>query len=357
MSTNPPPGELTTGGAHASDVPEQFQDPGLEPHQLRLADRSEKNAKRVERQVVAILIVSVIASIAGVVGFFAIPVGTTLMDVRLSTLVIGLGLGLGMLGIGLAAAHWAKALMDNTERVEKRKPVPSPPEVREEAVEQIATGIEESRIGRRPVLKGALVGAAALAPLPFVVPLVGSLSNTWDVNRFRHTAWGDVPEGTGGRLPDGSVGRRLATDPDDRPIRAADVTIGSAFAVIPHGLPDEEHYLEEKAKAVVFMTRIDPNELAVSPERRDWSYDGIVAYSKVCTHVGCPVALYEQQTHHLLCPCHQSTFDLAEEAKVVFGPAKRALPQLPITVDVDGYLVARSDFHEPVGPSFWERDR
>ena len=152
-------------------------------------------------------------------------------------------------------------------------------------------------------------------------------------------------------------GLRDATDPDDRPIRAADVTNGSAFQVIPHGIADQEHYLEEKAKAVVFMTRLDPTELTVSPERRDWNYDGIVAYSKVCTHVGCPVALYEQQTHHLLCPCHQSTFDVANEAKVVFGPAKRALPQLPITVDTEGYLVARSDFHEPIGPSFWERER
>ncbi|HLT84129.1 MAG TPA: Rieske 2Fe-2S domain-containing protein [Phototrophicaceae bacterium] len=358
MSTNRPSEELTsTAGAHASDVPERFVDPGLEPHPVRLADRSPEGAKRVERQVVGVLLISILASIGGIVGFFLIPVGTTLMDVRLSTLVLGLGLGLGMLGIGVAAVHWAKALMENAERVEKRKPVLSSPEVREEAVEQLTTGIEESGIARRPVLKGALVGAAALAPLPFVVPLVGGLSETWDVNKFRHTAWGDVPDGTGGRLPDGTMGRRLATDPEGRPIRAADVTIGSAFAVIPHGLPDEENYLEEKAKAVVFMTRIDPNELTVSPERRDWSYDGIIAYSKVCTHVGCPVALYEQQTHHLLCPCHQSTFDLANEAAVVFGPAKRALPQLPITVDTEGYLVARSDFHEPVGPSFWERER
>ena len=89
--------------------------------------------------------------------------------------------------------------------------------------------------------------------------------------------------------------------------------------------------------------------------RKDWSYDGIVAYSKVCTHVGCPVALYEQQTHHLLCPCHQSQFDVTNGAAVIFGPAARPLPQLPITVDDEGYLVAQSDFTEPVGPSFWER--
>jgi ubiquinol-cytochrome c reductase iron-sulfur subunit len=67
------------------------------------------------------------------------------------------------------------------------------------------------------------------------------------------------------------------------------------------------------------------------------------------------VALYEQQTHHLLCPCHQSTFDVTEHAKVIFGPAKRPLPQLPITVDAEGYLVAQRDFTEPIGPSFWER--
>ncbi|WP_044492740.1 ubiquinol-cytochrome c reductase iron-sulfur subunit, partial [Nesterenkonia massiliensis] len=87
----------------------------------------------------------------------------------------------------------------------------------------------------------------------------------------------------------------------------------------------------------------------------DWTYEGIIACSKVCTHVGCPVALYERHTHHLLCPCHQSTFDASQEFKVVFGPAGRPLPQLPITVDEEGFLVARSDFVEPVGPTYWER--
>jgi ubiquinol-cytochrome c reductase iron-sulfur subunit len=101
--------------------------------------------------------------------------------------------------------------------------------------------------------------------------------------------------------------------------------------------------------------RLDPTKMDISAGREDWHVDGIVAYSKICTHVGCPVALYEQQTHHLLCPCHQSTFDLTQECKVIFGPAGRPLPQLPITVDADGFLVARSDFQEPVGPSYWER--
>ena len=91
--------------------------------------------------------------------------------------------------------------------------------------------------------------------------------------------------------------------------------------------------------------------------RENWSVEGIVCYSKICTHVGCPISLNERTTHHMLCPCHQSTFDLADSAKVIFGPAARPLPQLPIMVDDEGYLVAQSDFTEPVGPSFWERER
>ena len=91
------------------------------------------------------------------------------------------------------------------------------------------------------------------------------------------------------------------------------------------------------------------------PTVLNWTVNGIVAYSKICTHLGCPASLYEQTTHHILCPCHQSTFDAPRGAAVIFGPAARPLPQLPITTNAEGFLVAQSDFHEPVGPSFWER--
>jgi ubiquinol-cytochrome c reductase iron-sulfur subunit len=99
-----------------------------------------------------------------------------------------------------------------------------------------------------------------------------------------------------------------------------------------------------------------PDELAPADGRENWHVDGIVAYSKICTHAGCPVSLYEATTHHLLCPCHQATFDLADNGAVVFGPATRSLPQLPLAVDDDGVLVAQSDFTEAVGPSYWERE-
>jgi ubiquinol-cytochrome c reductase iron-sulfur subunit len=322
-------------------VLERFDNPGLHPHRNRRADVEPRAARRAQAQVLFLFAVSSLASIAAVIGYFALPLDDTVASVRVSTLVLGLGLGLGMLGFGLAAVHWGKVLMSNVERVDERHEMRSSDETRAVAVQYLKDGSGESGLARRPLLKGAVVGALALAPLPFVVPLVGNLGGDWDVSKLRHTAW--------------RAGRRLAIDPTDVPIRASDVTIGSIFSVMPQGLPDEPHYLEEKAKAVVILVRLDPRELKEPEDRAGWSYDGIVAYSKVCTHVGCPVALYEQQTHHLLCPCHQSTFDVADQAKVVFGPAKRPLPQLPITVDDEGYLVAQGDFTEPVGPSFWER--
>lgn len=338
-----------------AQTPEVFENPGMEEHRERLADVDPRSAKRNERIIVLILVISALASIAGIVAYAAVPLDGETSSVRQSTLFLGLGLGIGLLGIGVAAIHWAKTLMSNVEYIEERHPQRSDDETRAIAADMMKAGVEDSGIGRRPVLKAALGGAVVLAPLPVVVPLVGNLGGEWNIDAYRHTIWGDTPEGFVGTLPDGSVGRRLARDPDDTPIRAADVTIGSAFHVIPHGMSEEEEYYNEKAKAVVLMVRMDPADLRERPERESWSYDGIVAYSKVCTHVGCPVALYERMTHHLLCPCHQSTFDLADEAKVVFGPADRPLPQLPIAVDDEGYLVATSDFHEPVGPTYWER--
>jgi ubiquinol-cytochrome c reductase iron-sulfur subunit len=142
-----------------------------------------------------------------------------------------------------------------------------------------------------------------------------------------------------------------------RPVRPEDIPVGGLVAAIPLDLPEVEHEegsFNARAKAAIILVRMEPDEIR-SQQGDGWDYQGILAYSKICTHVGCPIALYEQRTHHLLCPCHQSTFDLADSGNVVFGPAARRMPQLPIGVDEEGYLVARSDFQEPVGPSFWER--
>ncbi|WP_298457225.1 ubiquinol-cytochrome c reductase iron-sulfur subunit [uncultured Cellulomonas sp.] len=322
-------------------MPARFTDPGHAPHKLRRADVDPDANKRAERQVVLLFGVSILGTIGFLVAYALVRPGETIGSMRLSNLLLGLGLFLGMFGIGAAAVHWAKTLMNDHEVSQERHTLISSPETRAAAVQDLKDGAADSSIGRRGVLKGAMVSALALAPLSIAVPLIGEVGEDWDISKFGRTIW--------------AKGVRLAQDPSGRPIRAAEVTIGSAFHVIPDNLEEFEHPLDEKAKAIVLMVRMDPRDLKEAPGREGWSYEGIVAYSKVCTHVGCPVALYEQQTHHLLCPCHQSTFDLADGAKVVFGPANRPLPQLPISVDDEGYLVAQSDFLEPVGPSYWER--
>ncbi len=344
MSTQQNPGHGDEVVAHEGSAPvAHFENPGLPPHKPRQADLHPAAAKRAERQVVLLFTISIIGTIGAIVAWALVPPGDTPSSMRLSNFLIGFGLFLSLMGIGTAAVHWAKTLMNDHEKVELRHPQRSSDENRVGAVEALKEGAADSGIGRRGVLKGAAVTSLALFPLAIAVPLIGDVGGTWDVSRLKHTIW--------------RKGVKLTTDPAGRPIKAADVTIGSVFHVIPENLQEVpvEDRLNQKAKAVVLLVRLDPKDLKEAEDRKGWSYDGIVAYSKICTHVGCPVALYEQQTHHLLCPCHQSTFDVADGAKVVFGPAKRALPQLPIEVDDEGYLVAQSDFHEPVGPSFWER--
>jgi ubiquinol-cytochrome c reductase iron-sulfur subunit len=272
--------------------------------------------------------------------YFAFPLTEDLTSVRNNTLWLGLGITLGLMGIGIGAVHWAKTLMPDTEVTEARHITRGSDEVRARAIEIIKLADGESGFSRRKLIRRSLYGALAFFPLPAIM-LFGDLGpNPGD--SLRHTMW--------------KKGTRLTKDPTGTPIKASDVTIGSVFHVIPEGLNELEHHkLEEKAKAAVLLVRLEPSDLNEAEDRKSWSYDGIVAYSKICTHVGCPVALYEQHTHSLLCPCHQSTFDVTNACKVTFGPATRALPQLPIAVDSEGYLIAQSDFTEPVGPSFWER--
>ncbi|WP_430869061.1 cytochrome bc1 complex Rieske iron-sulfur subunit [Demequina aurantiaca] len=333
-----------------NSVPESFEDPGVPYHRPRLADKDPKAAKRAERQVAALFGVSILGTIIAIWAYFGLnEISDDTESIMQVNTTIGIGIMLAMFGIGFGAIHWAKTLMRDHEMVEERHELRSSDEGRAGAIQNLKDGVVDSGIGasadgvpRRGLLKGTLITAVLLAPLAILVPQIGNMGGDWDINALRHTMW--------------KKGTRLARDPEGTPIKASDVTIGSAFHVIPEGLNELEHHkLEEKAKAIVLMVRLDPRDLNLQPGREDWSFDGIIAFSKVCTHVGCPVALYEQQTHHLLCPCHQSTFDVANGAKVVFGPAKRPLPQLPIAIDDEGYIIAQSDFDEPVGPSYWDR--
>ncbi|MEY4409143.1 MAG: hypothetical protein RLZZ138_394 [Actinomycetota bacterium] len=328
-----------SGLATQSDRP--IKDPGIEPHRVRMTDKDERAARNAERAVSVMFLISIVGAIVAVWGFFAFPiVDGDLSATRNNTFWMGVGMALSLLGIGFGAVHWAKTLMPDHEVSEERHIARSSEESRAQALEIIKLADGESGFTRRKLIRRTLYGALAFFPIPAVV-IFGDLGPSVG-DTLKHTMW--------------RQGTRLTKDPTGIPIKASEVTIGSVFHVIPEGLKELDHEikLNEKAKAAVLLVRVNPEELNEDPAKKDWSYEGIVAYSKICTHVGCPVALYEQHTHHLLCPCHQSTFDLANHCKVIFGPASRPLPQLPITVDAEGYLVAQSDFLEPVGPTFWD---
>ncbi|MFC6006370.1 cytochrome bc1 complex Rieske iron-sulfur subunit [Angustibacter luteus] len=332
---------VTLAGTTAA--PTLFENPGMPVHVHRMADSDPRAAKRAERQVATMFVLSMVGTLVFLVSYFAVDLDDVVHipfigDTLLQNLLLGCGLGFGMLFIGLGAVHWAKTLMPDEEVVEERHDLRSSDETRADAVAVLAEGGETSGIGRRPLIKLTLGGALGLFGLPFIVGLrdLGPMPGDWLSTTFWET------------------GMRLVSDPELAPIKASDVTIGSVFHVMPEGIDQTDDVLEQQAKAAVILIRLDPTDIKNSKEL-DWGYEGIVAYSKICTHVGCPVGLYEQQTHHLLCPCHQSTFDVTDDCKVIFGPAHRRLPQLAISVDDEGYLVARQPFQEAVGPSFPER--
>ncbi|RJK96896.1 ubiquinol-cytochrome c reductase iron-sulfur subunit [Vallicoccus soli] len=334
-----------TGAEPGQGLATRFTDPGVPAHVHRLTDIDRKAAKRAERQVSFLFLLSFLGTVLFVVAYFAFPL-TSGENLVYSRLLTGLGLAMALFFIGAGAVHWAKKLMPDDEVVEERHVVASSDEDRAEAAEVLRQGGEATGFGRRKMIWGSLTASLGALGIPAVV----SLRDTWirgdappPYEIISETLW---QEGT-----------RLVTDPAGLPIRADEVAIGSVVHVLPEGLEEdsaEGEVLNEKAKASVLLMRLEVEEI-LSEKEQEWGYNGIVAYSKICTHMGCPVALYEQQTHHLLCPCHQSTFDVTEDAKVIFGPAARPLPQLAISVDEEGYLVARQPFQEPVGPSFWER--
>ena len=291
---------------------ENLQDPGLPPHRPRRADEDPRAEKRAERQVAILFVISIIGTVLFFVGYFGIRLDDTIGNDAFSELTLGMGTAFAMLGIGVGIVHWAKTLMPDHEIVEDRHEVRTEKD-RRDAEQIIGQVLDESGISRRPLIRNTLIGAGVLGhpACHRHVPGPGSQRRHRTRKWLRHTMWD------------------TGVPPHPRPERHPDQGLGCHhwFRLPRHsrGTERSRAQAEEKAKAVVLLMRLNPARLHVSPGREDWNYNGIVAYSKICTHVGCPVALYEQQTHHLLCPCHQSTFDLTQECKVIFGPAAHAL--------------------------------
>jgi ubiquinol-cytochrome c reductase iron-sulfur subunit len=342
-------------GNHTPAVPEEpIPNPGLPAHQWRPTDVDERAEKRAERQVAAMFGLSMVCALLFVVAYFTLEIGDnfdTFMGLGASTVALGTTLGLALLLIGIGIIQWARKLMGDHEIVEMRHAAASSQEDRDATLEALALGGEESGIGRRPLVRNTLIGSVALLGLPAVVLLRDLGPAPGD--KLASTIW--------------EKGMRVVRDVVGTPIKASELEIGDLVNAAPEALfPTEENgYPEiegvplqvEKAKGAIIVVKIEPDEIIPGEGRENWSVNGVLCYSKICTHVGCPISLYERTTHHVLCPCHQSTFDLADSAKVVFGPAHRPLPQLPLAVDDEGYLIAQSDFTEPIGASYWEREK
>jgi quinol---cytochrome c reductase iron-sulfur subunit len=330
IGTPPPAEERTLLGTAQEGTP------AAPPRELPADPDDPAAAKRAEKIVAALFILGMLAGIGFIAAYIGLPTGSTVDAVLRSNLALGISMGVAFLALGAGAVIWVRRLMPDVELTEARKPLASPEDDRKAFAETFREGAEASQFVKRPILRRSLIAATVplvLAPLVLLRDL-GPLPGT----KLRHTVW--------------RRGLRLVISDTGRPIKPADFdSPGAMITVIPEGYQTDDNAL---VKATCIIIKFEPGEIAF-PTNKKWVVDNIVAYSKICTHVGCPVALYEQTTHHILCPCHQSTFDATRGAQVLFGPANRPLPQLPMGVNSEGYLVALSDFKVPVGPAFWER--
>jgi ubiquinol-cytochrome c reductase iron-sulfur subunit len=257
------------------------------------------------------------------------------LDVQPQTQVLGASLGLALVFVAAACIVISKRLVVTEELEEDYSPEEHPDE--QAAVEQI---VEESgaRFTRGRLVKLGAAAAGGGLGVAILTPVV-SLGPVFDVDPFFGTPW--------------RRGRRLV-DGRGRPYRATDIAEDDFYTAFPEGAS------QETIGAPIVVVRLAPRMFQLEPDRRGWVPHGIVAYSKICTHAGCAISLYraplfqpDEPRPALVCPCHYSTFDPATGGTVTFGPAGRALPQLPLMIDDRGFLRAGGNFSGPVGPSWW----
>ena len=282
---------------------------------------------RAELVVVALLVLATLCAGA----FMAVYALDRIPD---QTQYLGLAMG-GAFAFLAAALIVAAHHLVVTEELEEEYGEPQPEEAAR--VAQVVTE-SGSRLRRRRLLAAAAGTATAALGLAALVPAV-SLGPIFDLGPFTRTPW--------------RRGRRLV-DQTGRPIAAAAVHTAELFTAYP------EHADREELASPIVLVRLERDQLHLPPGRSGWAADGIVAYSKICTHAGCAIGLYRtplfppvDKPPGLVCPCHYSTFDPETGGTVVYGPAGRPLPQLPLMIDRRGHLRAAGNFSGPIGPSWW----
>lgn len=280
--------------------------------------------RRSSEVTVAVAFLAAAAAAIGFIAAYVLDAGTPLL---------GLLLGLACAGIAVGLVLWSGKLLPGGTFVEKREPMKPPKEEQTAFVETLDRGGSQTPgiVRRTVVLAGLALGAAVVVPFRSLLlpgqPHPGRALET--------TPW--------------KRGERMVTR-DGRLVLADDVEVGSFLTVFPEGDPEADD-------ATAILIGLDPAVLdRPGAVARSGSARGLVAFSKLCTHAGCPVGLYEQTTQQLLCPCHQSVFDVLSGAQPIAGPAARPLPQLPLRINAQGYVEADGGFHGQVGPTYWRRE-
>lgn len=336
-----------------------------------LKDRWEvkgtKAEKRAERQVAFWFALAGVSALAFVGVFlfwpweYAGPGEDNYSLYSLYTPMLGLTMGLAILGIGVGAVLYTKKFIPEEVSIQDRHDGGSKEVDRQTLVAQLTDTLDKSSIGRRKLIKRSLIFGGGALGIMSVMPLGAMIKNPWaegDDSPLWVSGW--TP-----RYPGETIYLRRDTGrPEDIVlVRPEDLDAGGMETVFPYRETDrgDSHALLDGLRGIrnaVMLIRLRPEDTAQVTKRKgqeSFNYGDYFAYSKICTHLGCPTSLYEQQTHRILCPCHQSQFDALQYGKPIFGPAARALPQLPLTVNEEGFLVANGDFIEALGPAFWER--
>ena len=309
--------------------------------------------KRAERQVAKWFLLAGLMAVLFIIAFIWwpsewVPASSDgQLAYALYTPIIGATLGATILFFGIGVVAMAKKIMPHEIAIQQRHIGMSDQVDRQTLAAQVLDVGDKAGIKRRGMLKGSLLLAGGGLGIAAVVPVLGGfIKNPWAERADSPlwvTPWAPASDGSKVRL----------VQIDGTPIRPEDLEAGSMATVFP-GVPGGAKAAD--AAVMLFRVRSD-SVIRIRDGQQGFQFGDYYAYSKICTHVGCPVSLYEQQTGRVLCPCHQSQFNLYEGMFPVFGPATRPLPQLPIELDDEGYFVASKDFVEAVGPGFWENGK